>query len=187
MRQGCGHRPGSLIERIALDLREFEFAVIAPARAEFRSRSGEFRFVVQELLESHFMMHIVSAEFIVHCPSQTFGCDPSDADPIIVRHQGSLRRKGLEFRLSPAASDAARGLCDALSKSTELTAALMPLDFTHCQFKLEPGNVEMRVRHFGACEVVGRLPKFHRYVRLGAEQRDSLVGSFGAFREIIRS
>jgi hypothetical protein len=186
MRSRSGYRAGVLIERIALDLRDFEFTIVAPDRADFRSRSGDVRFNVRELLESHLLMHIASAEFIVRCPSRCCGRETTEIGAIVARHRGSLRRKGIEYRVSPAASDAARRLRDALSRSAELTAALMPLDFTHCRFNLAPRHVEMRVRHYGACEIVGRLPKFRRYVRLGAEQRESLLSVFRAFGNIIQ-
>jgi hypothetical protein len=187
MRSRSGYRAGVLIERIALELRDFEFTVVAPDRADFRSRSGDVQFNVRELLESHLLMHIASAEFIVRRPSRCSGHETTETGAVIACHQGSLRRNGIEYRVSPAASDAARGLRDALSRSAELTAALMPLDFTHCRFNLAPGHVEMRVRHYGACEIVGRLPTFRRYVRLGAKQRDSLLSGFRAFCNIIQS
>jgi hypothetical protein len=186
-----GYAAGALIQRLRLDWQDLDCETTAPDGAEFRARGGDVQFLVRELLESHFMMHIASAEFICRCPLGSSAPGPpgagAGAGAVIARHRGRIRRTGIEYRLEPAASDATRRLRDMLSRDPELTAALMPLDFTHCRFNLMPGLAEMRVRHFGACEIVGQLPRFRRYVRMGRAQCDSLLQSIGAFRRLIQA
>ena len=44
----------------------------------------------------------------------------------------------------------------------------------------------MHLEHFGASEVVNRLPGFRRYIRLSAEQRAALLGSFTELYKLLR-
>ena len=182
---GSGYTAGGLIQRLRRDFPDLECAATAADRAEFRSACGLVQFGIQEWVESHFMLHIVAADFICRCPRAASAAPDADAGTVTVRHQGRIRRTGIEYRVPGRASLAAMGLLQTLEQAAELNAALLPLDFTHCRFQLEPGYVEMRLRHFGACEIVGQLPKFRRYVRLGGKQRDLLLRCIGAFRRII--
>jgi len=185
-RFASGYAAGGLIQRLRQDFRELECAATAPGRAEFRSPDGAVQFAVAERVEPHFMLQIATAEFSCRCPRRPNAAD-AHGGAVVVRHRGRLRRTGIEFCATDPATDATREIERTLSNAAELNAALLPLDFTHCRVQLEPHSLELRLRHFGACEIVGQLPKFRRYVRLGAQQRDSMLKCFGAFRRIIEA
>ena len=182
-----GQTDGALLRRIALDLPQFDWEMTAPGECEFRPRSTGDGFSVREILEAHFMMRIVSAEFIVRCPvpAHAHAAAPTPGAALAV-HRGRLRRSGVEYLAAGAECESTRTLCTRLARSSRLTRALIPLDFTHCRFAWNSGWAEMRLRHFGACEIVGQMPKFRRYVRLGPQQRESLIECFAGFREIVR-
>jgi hypothetical protein len=176
-----GRVPGAVIRRLSLELPAFDCDFTAPDCADFRSRHETERFTVREHVESHFLMHIVNAEFMFRCGRSGNG---GELASITAHHRGALRRTGIKFGLHSAANDAGLRLLQKLNADPGIAAALMPLDFTHCAIEMRGAQAEIRIRHFGACEVVGQAPKIRRYIRLPSQQLDSLVRVFRALKKI---
>ncbi|WP_259767086.1 DUF3156 family protein, partial [Pseudomonas protegens] len=63
---------------------------------------------------------------------------------------------------------------------------LLPLDFKHLELWRDEQGWQVRLEHFGASEVVNRLPGFRRYIRLSAQQRAALLGSFTELYKLLR-
>ena len=126
-------------------------------------------------------MHIVNAEFMFQCGRSG---SSGDRASITAHHRGALRRTGIRFGLQSAPNNAGLRLLEKLNSDPGIAAALMPLDFTHCAIEMRGAQSEIRIRHFGACEVVGQAPKIRRYVRLPSQQLDSLLAVFRALKKI---
>lgn len=170
------YRPGTLLSRLHADLPGFECVRIDGAAAEFSSAKRGLAFRVDERVESHFLMHVVVAQF-------SFAIAATSGGParIRVRHTGALARRGVEF--IGAAEEA---VLSSLRTDATLIAALMPLDFTHCEIIRDGTGWRVRLQHYGASEVVGRVPMLRRYVPLPAVQRDALLATFAAADSVLK-
>ncbi|WP_324729552.1 DUF3156 family protein, partial [Pseudomonas chlororaphis] len=62
-----------------------------------------------------------------------------------------------------------------------------PLDFKRLQLQRDEQGWLVRLEHFGASEVVNRLPGFRRYIRLSAEQRGALLAAFKRLHSLLRN
>lgn len=170
---------GRLIQQLRANLGELEFVALEEGCGEFRCATDGLSFRVHEHLDSRFLLQILSADFSLRVPRRE-GCEGQ----ILVQHTGALRRRGVAFQLAPRSPAACEPLRRRLQADDRLTAALMPLDFTHCRIIAQHDALELRLRHFAASEVVGQLPRFRRYVPLHAAQRDALLATLRAFREL---
>jgi hypothetical protein len=166
--------PGRLLARLHGDLREFERRDTGCGAAQFSTAATTF--AVREVVDRHFLMHTVVAQFeyAVHAPAP-------GRSHIRVRHRGMLTRCGIEFESRSA--DA--GPVQALRADAELATALMPLDFTRCELFGNPAGWRIELQHYGASEVVGRIPSLSRYVPLIASQRESLLAAFEGFERVL--
>jgi hypothetical protein len=171
-----GYLPGRLLTRLHRDLRDFDRQDTGDGLARFSTSA--MAFAVREIVDRNFLMHTVIAQFEYSVAA------PSPArSHIRVRHRGALTRRGIEFDV--AAGDAAA--IHALQADDELAAALMPLDFTRCELLSEPSGWRIELQHYGASEVVGRIPALSRYVPLIDSQRESLLASFRGFARALAS
>ncbi len=161
--QPAGYLPGVLLSRLRHDMGTLECEPRSDGLVLFRA--GDIEFLAQERVEPHFLMHEVSTQFIFHVP----GSAPGDRH-LQIRHRGSWKRTGIEC-IPPDAR---------LEADASLTEALLPLDFTHCELAQDAQGWQCRLTHFGASEVVYRMPPLRRYVRLSAGQRDALLATFRA-------
>lgn len=178
----AGYRPGMLIARLRRDFFDLQYAAIDDTSGEFTVATAALSFQVREEVEPGILMKIVAAEFVMPVASEFGG--PAD---IVVRHSGRWRRTGVDFKLVGQASDDAKRLRDRLAADAQLKAALLPLDFTRCRLAQAGPHWELRLRHFGGCEVMGVVPRFSRYVRLVKAQREALLASFAHFRRALTS
>jgi hypothetical protein len=168
---------GTLLSRLHADLPGFECRRIDAAAAEFSCADRGLTFRVDEVVESHFLMHVVVAQFTFAIPTTLGG-----TARIRVSHTGALVRRGVEF-IGAAENQA---VVSSLRTDATLIAALMPLDFTHCEIVRDCAGWRVRLQHFGASEVVGRVPMLRRYVPLAAAQRDALLATFAAADRVLR-
>jgi hypothetical protein len=175
------YRPGLLLAKVREDLRDLEVVGEASAALEFRTSPGEVRFTVREQLDARFLMNIVMAEFIQFVPYRV-----ALRGSIAVTHLGPWRRTGIAFAPSRDADDELRSVSRRLMQASELHAALMPLDFTSCVVAAAQRGLEVRVQHFAACEVVGALPRWRKYIRLAGSQREFLLASLTQFQRALR-
>ena len=173
------HMAGRLLHLLRADLPDLEFVATAPGAGEFQCTEDGLLFRVQEHVDARLLLQIVSVDFSVQVPNVTH----YDGH-IVVRHTGALRRTGLDYLPARHTADTCEALQRRLQSDDRLRAALMPLDFTQCRFSACHDFLELRLRHFAASEVVGQLPRFRRYVPLHAAQRDSLLATFRAFRNL---
>lgn len=174
-----GYRPGLLLERLRADFAGLDFHRLEESSAEVMTPAGA-RLRMHECLETHFLMHIVTAEFACDLPGAASG-----AARIAIMHRGALRRSGIEYRVAEPADRETRVLASRLAADAALAEALLPLDFTRCTLEPHAGHWQLRLTHFAACEVVGRLPGLRRYVRLASPQRAALLGSVEALRRVL--
>jgi hypothetical protein len=170
-RPPADYRPGALLQHLRGDLAGFEVEWLAPARARFATPGFEFQ--VAEIVEPQMLMHVVSSEFSCRYRAAA----PAQRTRISARHRGAWRRTGVAFEEEIGAS---QSLLERLAANDVLLRALATLDFTHWQLEGRDSGWQLTVRHFGASEVVGRMPAFRRYVRLERTQRDALLASMQA-------
>jgi hypothetical protein len=171
-----GYLPGRLLTRLQHDLREFDRQDTGCGAARFSTATGAMAFAVREIVDRHFLMHTVIAQFEYSVPALS----PAGSH-IRVRHRGALTRRGLEFEAAAGNSAAV----PALQADAELAAALMPLDFTRCEILSEPSGWRIELQHYGASEVVGRIPSLSRYIPLIEPQRESLLAAFRGFARVL--
>jgi hypothetical protein len=171
-----GYRPGRLLARLHGDFRGFDRQDTDSGAARFSTAAEKMAFAVREIVDRHFLMHTVIAQF----EYSVAAASPARSH-IRVRHRGALTRSGIEFEAR--AGDEATVV--ALQADDELTAALMPLDFTHCELFSAPSGWRIELQHYGASEVVGRIAALSRYVPLIASQRESLLAAFRGFERVL--
>jgi hypothetical protein len=169
-----GYLAGRVLARLHGDFRDFDRQDTGDGAAHFSTSA--MTFAVREIVERHFLMHTVIAQFeySVAAPNPT-------QSHIRVRHRGALTRRGIEF-------DAGLGgvaAVAALQADDELAAALMPLDFTRCEIFGERSGWRIELQHYGASEVVGRIPSLSRYIPLIEPQRASLLAAFRGFARVL--
>jgi hypothetical protein len=191
-RAPSGYSPGALGAKVRLNLSDLESEVLGATCIRFRSRDPAIEFLAEEQVESQFLMHVVTTRFSCRVAGN------SDGDRrISIRHRGSWKRAGIECTVAAdaragagtgadaAANARSRQLCARFAESPELTAAILPLDFTDCELLPVAGGWEVRIVHFGASEVVYRIPPIRQYVRLSREQLQALVRTFAAFSALL--
>jgi len=180
-RSVSGYRKGATLARGLLDLGGRCVGEIDGAQAELVTPDGALSFHVREIVESQFMMHVVTLEFALRIP-----CAPASDGIVDVRHTGMLRRRALEFNVKRGASGDFQPLLVRLSSSSALSKALMLLDFQRCQVSADAAGYSVRIEHYGASEVVSRMPAVRRYIRLTHIQSGALLSALAAFRELLQ-
>lgn len=176
----AGYRPGALVSRLRLDLHDLESEPLSATRVRFRSTSPSLEFLAEEQVESQFLMHVVTTRFSCRIAGES-----NVHRPIRIRHRGSWKRAGIECTAEPGADEATRQLATRLERHAELTSAVLPLDFTRCELVPVPEGWDIRVVHFGASEVVYRLPPIRQYVRLSREQLRALLQTFAVLKGLL--
>jgi hypothetical protein len=167
---------GRLLAHLQREFQGFEREDLDRGVARFSSVEAGLDFTVREIVQSDFLMQTVIAQF--ECSVAATHSVPLH---LRVRHRGAFRRTGVTF-------DAVSGngaAIEALGADAGLLAALLPLDFTRCELTGGPSGWQIEVQHYGASEVIGRLPGLCRYIPLIPSQRDSLLAAFQAFRRVL--
>jgi hypothetical protein len=171
----------SLISRLRNDLRHLECEQLDDTCAVFRATDPRLEFQARARVEAQFLMQVVTTEF-----SYPIARSDPGSNRLVIRHRGSWKRTGITCIASEHSDDATRALAQRLSSDAELASALMPLDFTQCDLTQDTQGWRVRVVHFGASEVVYRLPPLRQYVRLAPAQIDALLAGFRAFQRLIQ-
>ena len=81
--------------------------------------------------------------------------------------------------------DAAQLFADDLGSDIDFARATSPLDFTRFEVERTEGQWVATVELMGASFVSLALPPMRSYVRLHADQRDSLIASLSALSSLI--
>ncbi|WP_415261179.1 DUF3156 family protein [Pseudomonas chlororaphis] len=170
------------LNQLRRDLSGLDCAAQAPGLARFTWAEAGLGFEVQELPQAQFLMHLVVCEFRLRVPGS-----PGPQARIDIRHTGAIRRQGVAAGLKQGAQEEWAGLLQQLHSDPQLLAALLPLDFKRLQLQRDEQGWLVRLEHFGASEVVNRLPGFRRYIRLSVEQRGALLAAFKRLHSLLRN
>jgi hypothetical protein len=182
-RAPAGYRPGVLISKVRLDLRDLESDVVSDTCVRFRSAADtDLVFLAEEQVESQFLMHVVTTRF-----SCRIAGNSNPQHRLRIRHCGAWKRTGIECTFDNAAGNACQDLARRLAQDADLASAMLPLDFTNCELLPAPGGWDVRIVHFGASEVVYRLPPIRQYVRLSREQAKALLQTFTVLKVLLGS
>ena len=149
-------------------------------QAQLEEKGGRFRCVVEERVEAHFMMHVVTAEFALHVPAAV-----APGAKLSLQNSGIIRKTGIRCRTSQHWQEELKQLCSSLERDAAVSAALMGLNFRNCQIEATETGWTVRLEPYGGSEVVNRLPSFRRYIRLGPEQVDYLVLALHALNRVL--
>ncbi|OLF53721.1 DUF3156 family protein [Pseudomonas chlororaphis] len=179
-RPPSGYRPGATLNQLCRDLPGLDWVPLAPGAARFAWAEGGLVFEVQELPQAQFLMHLVVCEFRLQIPAR-----PGPAARIDLRHTGAIRRQGFTACLKQGTPEEWAELLQRLGSDPQLLEALLPLDFKRLQLRRGEQGWTVCLEHFGASEVVNRLPGFRRYIRLSAEQRGALLATFKRLRQLL--
>lgn len=159
-----------MLTRLRQDLHELEFEPLGESSGRFCAADSRIGFVVEEVVQKHFLMRVVTARFIFRIPGSATG-----TQHLTLRHTGKWKRTGIQC-IPPDAR---------ISADAELARALLPLDFTRCELIQDEQGWQCRLEHYGASEVIGRFPPVRRYVRLTHEQQVSMLAAFAALRRLL--
>ncbi|MGC4029925.1 MAG: DUF3156 family protein [Steroidobacteraceae bacterium] len=163
----AGHLPGMLLARLRHDLHALHFQMLGESSARFHDSARDLEFTVEEQVEKHFLLRVVTARFIYRVPASAAG-----NRRLRLRHTGAWKRTGIDCTPPHA----------AFTADADLARALLPLDFTHCELVQDAAGWQCRLTHYGASEVIGRFPPLRRYLRLPAPQLAALLDVFAALR-----
>jgi len=176
-----GYAAGTTLRRIQTELQGRLTTVSTEGtRAQLEEKGGRFRCVVEERVEAHFMMHVVTAEFVLHVPAAV-----APGAKLSLQNSGIIRKTGIRCRTSRRWQEELKQLCAALEQDTAVGAALMGLNFRNCQIEATEAGWTVRLEPYGGSEVVNRLPAFRRYIRLGQQQVDYLVLALDALNRVL--
>lgn len=181
-RQPKGYRPGLTLERVRRDLAPFDCTIEATTRMCCTTVPGGLSFEVHERVEPLFLSHTVLCEFVLPLPDGKAG---KGSGRIEIRHTGAIKRQGITCVVKQGGLAALAALAERIQHDAALNAAILPLDFRRCVLTRDEQGWHVLIEHFGASEVVNRLPAMRRYIRLTAEQRQCLLESFTAFRRLL--
>ncbi|NBF03089.1 DUF3156 family protein [Pseudomonas sp. Fl5BN2] len=180
-RAPSGYRPGWTLGQVRRDLQGLDFSPHSTVMGTFRCPQSGLEFTLVERPQAQFLMHIVVCEWCLRVPSDR----PGQAR-IVLRHTGAIRRQGVAARLVAGEPAEWQPLLHSLCNDPRLLGELLPLDFKRLELRRDEQGWQVRLEHFGASEVVNRLPGFRRYIRLSVEQRAALLGSFTQLYALLR-
>lgn len=182
-----GYRPGATLARLRLELgQERVGAECTPAGERMlacRSADG-LQFTVSERIDAVFLAHTVSCEFRLPL-ALAVDAAAANVGRIVIRHTGALRREGIACQVQGPDDGSLAAIARRLQDDAALQAALLPLDFRRCELRQEDGRWQLCIEHFGASEVVTNIPPMRRYIRLIAPQRQALLHSLRACRQLL--
>jgi hypothetical protein len=135
---------------------------------------------VREIVERHFLMHVVALEFILHVPAAAV-----PGGRIRVRNTGLVSRAGIACAVTAPDRAMLKPLTGRIETDRELRNALMRLDFRRCEIIGSEEGWTVRIEPYGASEVVNRMPSFRRYIRLSKDQAEALAAALSAFARIL--
>lgn len=180
-----GYRAGATVARVARELQaiwptpDTEAAGVATAVPLLPPR-GASACLIRESVERHFLMHVVNVELLIGIPSSTPACGA-----IRLHHTGTFRRGMLVHRLSGPHDEHCAALARRMCEDATVRTALTGLDQRCCEIVGRGDTWELRIQPFGGCDVVGRMPAYRRYVRLGTAQVKTLQTAAGALVDVI--
>lgn len=180
-RAPSGYRPGGTLGQVRRDLAGLDFTPRSAGLGVFHCPQSALEFEVRERPQAQFLMHIVVCEWRLRVP-----CERPGQARIGLRHTGAIRRQGVAARLLAGEAEQWAPLLQKLCSDQSLLERLLPLDFKHLELWRDEQGWQVRLEHFGASEVVNRLPGFRRYIRLSAQQRAALLGSFTELYKLLR-
>nr|WP_294865227.1 DUF3156 family protein [uncultured Pseudogulbenkiania sp.] len=178
-RQPGGYRPGLTLERVRHNLAPLECQVESATLLHCNASSG-LAFDVRERVEPMFLAHTVLCEFELAVPGSSTG--PARLE---LQHTGAFKREGIRCVVKQGDRAELATLIRRIEQDASLRAAILPLDFRRCELIGSEQGWLVRIEHFGASEVVNRLPPMRRYIRLTPEQRQCLLASFVVFIRLL--
>ncbi|MFC3533297.1 DUF3156 family protein [Vogesella facilis] len=179
-----GYRPGATLARLRLELGA-ECEPAGSTALACRSADG-LVFSVCERTEAVFLAHTVSCEFRLPLAlAVEVDTAAANVGRIVIRHTGALRRQGIACQVTGPDDGSLAAIAHRLQEDAAQQAALLPLDFRRCELRWEGGSWLLCIEHFGASEVVTSFPPMRRYIRLVAPQRQALLQSLRACRQLL--
>jgi Protein of unknown function (DUF3156) len=176
-----GFRPGATLGRVLAELQgKLSVTTADTASAVLSTADGKLSCEAREIIERHFLMHIVGLEFMLHVPAIAV-----PGARVQVRHTGMLFRTGIAYAAASKHGAALKAVTERLKGDGAMEKILMGLDFRRCELLGSEDGWTVRIEPYGASEVVNRMPSFRRYIRLGREQANALVMALNAFRRVL--
>jgi hypothetical protein len=176
-----GYRPGVTLGHALQELRRcFRVDGSDGSRVTLRTPGGELEILVRERIERHVLMHIVGLELVLHVPSASL-----PGASIEIRNTGMVFRTGIRCSLLAGLAGALQSLVARIESDRHFREVLMKLDFRRCRLEGVEGGWSVLIEPYGASEVVSRMPRFRRYIRMGAEQVEAVAEAFVSCHGII--
>ncbi|MGZ0701292.1 DUF3156 family protein [Pseudomonas piscis] len=179
-RPPSGYRPGLTLSQLRRDLAGLDCLGQGAAGVTFHCPRRNLAFDVTECPQAQFLMHIVVCQWHLRIPA----AGPGRAS-IGLRHTGAIRRQGVAAKLQAGEQADWAPLMQRLCQDPLLLAQLLPLDFKRLELHRDDQGWQVRLEHFGASEVVNRLPGMRRYIRLNAVQREALLDTFSQLQRLL--
>lgn len=138
-------------------------------------------FSVSEKIDRYFLGHNSIAVFELYL-------DQPGAPIGAIRFQatGRMKRTGIEAKVTEGGSSI-QELAGRLVADKQLAATATALDFKRFTLEGGSGGWTVRVELVGASQVVTAIPPARRYIRLYPDQRNALLGMFGALERVLEA
>ena len=173
------YQPGRLLRLVQGDLPGHLLEHADDGVCRFVPTEGGPTIEVTERVDKRFLGHIETARFMVRMPAP--GSGPAR---LSIRHRGRFKREGIVVEVV-SGDDAAHLLADDIGSDVDFARATNPLDFTRFEVEWDEGLWIATVELMGASFVSLALPPMRSYVRLHADQRDSLIASLTALSSLV--
>jgi len=176
-----GHRPGHTLACALSDLKKsFAPITVETSRAALELNNGALQVAVNERVERHFQMHIVSLEMCLSVPAQV-----AAGMRIDIRNTGMLFRTGIACSVPARHRKNLSTLTGCVESDSQLVESLKVLDFRRCSLESVDLGWSVLLEPYGASEVINRMPAFRRYIRMDERQVLALAETFSAFQRIL--
>jgi hypothetical protein len=153
---------------------------VETSHAALASNRNDIQIAVNERVERHFQMHIVSLEMRLTVPAQV---EPGIG--ISIRNTGMLFRTGIVCRVPAKYRKNVSMLTSFVESDNQLVESMKVLDFRRCCLESTDQGWSVLLEPYGASEVINRMPSFRRYIRMDQRQVHALTETFSAFQRLL--
>lgn len=184
-RRPANYRSGATLAQVRRNLGLGPSHAAAEEFFRYGAPDGGLQVEVRERVESQFMLQVVTTEFSARLPA---GADTIADGPVRLEllHRGLIRRTGLRWRVRQGDPARLAGLLGVLDSDPRLQAILLPLDFKRLELRAAQDGWQVLIEPFGASEVICRMPRYRRYIRLSEQQAGLLYQALEALGKVVQ-
>ena len=147
--------------------------------AEFSSQDKNIFLLGVQTASRTLLSRTTEVEFQYRIPHSK----PGKAE-IHLNHTGSWSRTGIKASVKEGGAEAQR-VADKLTADKQFYAAFFPLDSKHFHLVQDSEGWQVKTSQMGAAWLAIKFPPTRRYIPMGADQVETLIGCFVALNKIL--